>query len=98
MILGAYGQIDDEKFLDPRSNLVLTVDHMHLTVSDAQPAGENAPKISEAIASLRCTLDTHVAQYTANFYPAGVSTVWATPEGLLVIAIVDNKYHPDSFW
>ncbi|KAK6094654.1 hypothetical protein BDV3_006939 [Batrachochytrium dendrobatidis] len=95
VILGEYGCIEPSKYVDPRSGQALIVDLVHQTVKSVEPYHS---KCSAHLLDQRAALDVAVQEYTASFYPSSVCTVWATEDEALVIAIVANKYHPDSFW
>ncbi|KAJ3017683.1 hypothetical protein HKX48_003422 [Thoreauomyces humboldtii] len=59
------------------------------TTSDPQPAETD----SEAEA-YRAKLDEAAERYVADHFPDGTTTVYANG----TVAIVDNKYNPNSFW
>ncbi|KAI8823584.1 F-actin-capping protein subunit alpha [Fimicolochytrium jonesii] len=91
VILSKYGQLDGERFVDPRSGTSFVVDHIRHTASDAQPADSHGS--SEPY---RQALDTASIAYIEDHYPDGTATVYGGEQ--LVLAIVDNKYNPNNFW
>ncbi|KAH6572289.1 hypothetical protein BASA50_001364 [Batrachochytrium salamandrivorans] len=95
VILGKHGLVGTNSYIDPRSGQLLTVDLVHQTVQKAEPFDSKSPA---HLLEQRAALDSAIEEYTSSFYPSSVSTVWIANDDSLVVAIVANKYHPDSFW
>ncbi|CAG8646400.1 13637_t:CDS:2 [Cetraspora pellucida] len=91
VILSKYG-LENDRFLDPKSQQTFKVDHMRLTVTEVEP---HTP--DETTEPLRSAVEKAILEYVADHYPKGVSATYSTGE-TLTIAIVDNKYNPSNFW
>ncbi|CAG8537285.1 15931_t:CDS:2 [Gigaspora margarita] len=92
VILSKYGQIENDRFFDPKSHQAFTVDHISQEVTEVEP---HAP--DETTEPLRSAVETAISDYVADHYPKGVSATYSTGE-TITIAIVDNKYSPSNLW
>ncbi|RHZ77405.1 hypothetical protein Glove_180g121 [Diversispora epigaea] len=91
---GQIGEIEDDLYLDPRSQQTFKFEHVRHTVTDVQPY-----PVDSAIEPLRAAIDTAIIEYVTDHYPNGVSSVYSTDDNsTLSITIVDNKYNPHNLW
>lgn len=94
-LITKFGEISDNTYLDPRTSVSFTFDHLRREGSDPQPVAKDA---SEA---LRNAVDNAIRKYTENHYPDGVSAVYTQTSGgqvALSICIEDHKFNPNNFW
>eukprot|EP00030_Apusomonadida_sp_AF-17_P000384 a174385_2496.p1 GENE.a174385_2496~~a174385_2496.p1 ORF type:complete len:292 (+),score=107.80 a174385_2496:33-878(+) len=91
-LLTKYNEETPTTYLDPRSRLVLTVDHakVEVTSTSAAPAGGKYE-------GHRAALDTAIQAYCENHYPNGVASVFASDNGL-VVCISAAKFSPSNYW
>ncbi|CAG8479209.1 F-actin-capping protein subunit alpha [Gigaspora rosea] len=92
VILSKYGQIENDRFFDPKSHQAFTVDHISQDVTEVEP---HTP--DETTEPLRSAVETAISEYVADHYPKGASATYSTGE-TITIAIVDNKYNPSNLW
>ncbi|KAF9408922.1 F-actin-capping protein subunit alpha-1 [Podila epigama] len=92
VIVSKYGQIDTERFLDPKTGQVFTVDHFRQTASAPEPHERD-----EEIEELRKTIEADTDAYVADRFADGVSAVYGAG-GVITIAIVHNRYSPSNYW
>ncbi|KAF9573308.1 F-actin-capping protein [Mortierella alpina] len=92
VIVSKHGQIDGDRFLDPKSNQTFKLDHFRQIASDPEPH-----TVDEEIEDLRKVIEKDVEAYVADRYTEGVLAVYGS-KGLVRIAIVHNKYSPSNFW
>ncbi|KAH7885371.1 F-actin-capping protein subunit alpha [Phlebopus sp. FC_14] len=88
------GDVDEERFLDPRSQTSFRFDHLRLEASDSrteEPSAEAEP--------LRAALQSSALSYLSSHYHDGVTAVFAAlPPKTFAVQIVANKYNPSNFW
>lgn len=77
IIITAYGEIDKNNYLDPRTAQVATIDHMKQTCTKLRPA-EDEELPSAYIEEFRCALDVELSKYVAEAYPKGTCAVYCT--------------------
>ncbi|RKO91143.1 f-actin-capping protein subunit alpha-like protein [Blyttiomyces helicus] len=92
VIISKYNQIDPAHYYDPRSSQVFSFDHIRQVASDPEPKDRGSSE------GHRAALDDAAAQYVAEHYPDGVSSVFDDGENNLIIAISDTKYSPSNYW
>jgi len=92
VIISKFGQLEDGRFVNPRSKHSFSFDHMRLVASDLQPLA-----VDEEIETLRSAIDTQLQEYVSDHYPHGVSTVYGSGSKVTIV-IVDNKYNPSNYW
>ncbi|KAF9958532.1 F-actin-capping protein [Mortierella alpina] len=92
VIVSKHGQIDGDRFLDPKSNQTFKLDHFRQIASDPEPH-----TVDEEIEDLRKVIEKDAEAYVADRYAEGVLAVYGS-KGLITIAIVHNKYSPSNFW
>ncbi|KAM3371869.1 hypothetical protein ACQJBY_018987 [Aegilops geniculata] len=77
IIITAYGEIDRNNYLDPRTAQIATVDHVKQTCTKLRPAtDEELP--SGYIEEFRNAIDYEVSKYVGEAYPKGVCAVYCT--------------------
>ncbi|KAF9960739.1 F-actin-capping protein [Mortierella alpina] len=92
VIVSKHGQIDGDRFLDPKTNQTFKLDHFRQIASDPEPH-----TVDEEIEELRKVIEKDTEAYVADRYAEGVLAVYGSKE-LVTIAIVHNKYSPSNFW
>ncbi|CAO3573336.1 unnamed protein product [Mortierella alpina] len=92
VIVSKHGQIDGDRFLDPKSNQTFKLDHFRQIASDPEPH-----TVEEEVEDLRKVIEKDAEAYVADRYAEGVLAVYGS-KGLVTIAIVHNKYSPSNFW
>ncbi|KAG0087473.1 F-actin-capping protein [Podila epicladia] len=92
VIVSKTGQVDADRFLDPKTSQVFSVDHFRQTASEPE-----AYEHDEEIEELRKTIEADTEIYSADRYAEGVSAVYGS-KGVITIAIVHNRYSPSNFW
>ncbi|KAG0250161.1 F-actin-capping protein [Mortierella polycephala] len=92
VIVSRYGQIESDRFLDPKSKQVFKLDHFRQVATDPEAYTEE-----DEIEDLRKVVEKDVEAYIADRYAEGVSAVYGS-KGVVTIAIVHNKYSPSNFW
>ncbi|CAG8437746.1 15272_t:CDS:2 [Acaulospora morrowiae] len=92
VIVSKFGQIEEDLYLDPKSQQTFKFDHLLHTVTDVQPY-----TVDETTEHLRSTIETAISDYITDHYPDGVSTVYYT-DGTYTVAIVDDKFNPQNLW
>ncbi|KAI8855283.1 F-actin-capping protein subunit alpha [Chytridium lagenaria] len=93
VLISKYGQLEDGRFVDPRSSQSFAFDHIRQSVSDVQPfksESEHEP--------FRAALDAETQKSVEDHFPNGASSVFCGDGGVLHIVVVDNKYNPNNFW
>ncbi|KAI9014164.1 F-actin capping protein alpha subunit-domain-containing protein [Hyaloraphidium curvatum] len=95
VIVSEYNELDEVRFVDPKTRTTFAFDHLLHTTSDVEPPAEG--DADDADDSARSGLEAAVTAYVQDHYPNGVSAVFAAGSEL-VIAIVDNKYNPGNYW
>ncbi|KAG0051140.1 F-actin-capping protein subunit alpha-1 [Gryganskiella cystojenkinii] len=93
VIISKHGQIDNERFLDPKTNQTFKLDHLRQSVSDLEPY----TAVDEEIEELRKTIEKDTETYAADRYAEGVVAVYGT-NGVVTVAIVHNRYSPSNYW
>jgi len=91
-IVSKYGQVDSERFVDPKTHQTFKFDHVRLVASDVE-----AHTIDEAIEPLRAAVEEAIEAYISDHYPNGASAIYGS-DGAVIICIVDNKYNPGNYW
>jgi len=95
-ILCKYAEIDSTHYLDPRSNLVLTVDHTKGVVTDTS---DNTSSEKDDVRRLREPLQKAVDEYVADQYLQGVSTVFPSDSSReFIVCIGSSKFNEKNFW
>ncbi|GMH13144.1 hypothetical protein Nepgr_014985 [Nepenthes gracilis] len=75
VIVSSFGEIDKNKYLDPRTAQVATIDHVKQVCTEVRPAAdEELP--SPYIEEFRFALDAEVMKYVNDTYPKGVCSVY----------------------
>ncbi|KAL1921017.1 uncharacterized protein VTP21DRAFT_11652 [Calcarisporiella thermophila] len=92
VIITKHGQIEGDRFIDPRSKKSFRFDHLRQVASEVE---EWTPE--ESTEPLRAAVEEAVDAYLSDHYPNGVSSVFAR-DGNITVAIVDNKYNPTNYW
>ncbi|KAI8357041.1 F-actin-capping protein subunit alpha [Mortierella sp. GBAus27b] len=91
-IVSKHGQIENDRFLHPKSNKAFKLDHFRQIASD--PADHT---VDPEIEDLRKVIENDVELYVADRYTEGVVSVYGT-NGVITIAIVHSQYSPTNFW
>jgi capping protein alpha len=95
-ILCKYGEIDEQTYLDPRKNLLLTVNHAKGVVDKVS---DNTQTEAEDVTKKREALQKSLDDYVAEFYLQGVCSVYPSQEGKELIAcITGSKFNEKNFW
>ncbi|XP_048139750.1 F-actin-capping protein subunit alpha isoform X2 [Rhodamnia argentea] len=77
VLITSFGELEENRFLDPRTAQVGIVDHVKQVCTDVRPAtDEELP--SPYIEEFRCALDAEVLKYVGEAYPKGVCSVYCT--------------------
>jgi capping protein alpha len=93
-LLTKYAEKDVAHYLDPRSNQVLTVDHVHSKATSAVPADEPC-----ANDPLRKPLEDAIVKYVTEHFPVGVGAVYrASASDDLVVCIAASKFSSSNCW
>ncbi|KAJ3288022.1 hypothetical protein HK104_008365 [Borealophlyctis nickersoniae] len=92
VIIASEGQLDGNRFYDPRSKQAFAVDHVRQAASDPEPVEQDSPN-----EPLRAAMEEAGLKYLAEHYPDGVISVFDDGQ-TLTVAIVDSKYNPNNFW
>ncbi|XP_057464936.1 F-actin-capping protein subunit alpha-like [Actinidia eriantha] len=105
VLVTSFGEIDENKYLDPRTAQVVTVDHVKQVCTDVRPASdEELP--SPYIEDYRCALDAEIMKYVNEAYPKGICSVCCVrgkdveEPGLdfeLVVVISAARHSPQNF-
>jgi len=90
VLISEYGLVDGNRYHDPRSSQVLTVDHATQSVVSAEPA----EGIAEVNAALRESIDTALQEYVSAAFPRATSAVYPS----LHICISSGLFSPGKFW
>ncbi|KAF9361102.1 F-actin-capping protein [Mortierella sp. NVP85] len=92
VIISKHGQIEEGRFLHPKTNKVFKLDHFHQTASDVVDHTVDAE-----IEELRKVIEKDAEEYVADHFTEGVVSVYGA-KGVVTIAIVHNQYSPANFW
>jgi len=92
VIVSKYGQIENDKFFDPKSKKIFKLDHLNQTVTEVE-----SHEFDEAAEPLRLEIETAATNYVKDHYPNGVLTVYSK-DNTVVITLVDNKYNSANYW
>ncbi|KIM89392.1 hypothetical protein PILCRDRAFT_813323 [Piloderma croceum F 1598] len=85
---------EEDRFLDPRSNMSFRFDHLSLEASDPQPVEMDAD--SEPF---RAALESSTLNYLLAHYHDGVASVFSVAgSNKFFVQIVANKYNPSNYW
>ncbi|XP_044468513.1 F-actin-capping protein subunit alpha [Mangifera indica] len=105
VLVTSYGELDKNKYLDPRTAQVAIIDHVKQVCTEVRPAAdEELP--SPYIEEFRYALDSEVLRYVGEAYPKGVCSVYCTKgkdvEGPgfdfeLVVVISAARLSPQNF-
>ncbi|XP_031250433.1 F-actin-capping protein subunit alpha [Pistacia vera] len=105
VLVTSYGELDKNKYLDPRTAQVAIVDHIKQVCTEVRPAAdEELP--SPYIEEFRYALDAEILRYVGEAYPKGVCSVYCTKgkdvEGAgfgfeLLVVISAAKLSPQNF-
>ncbi|KAI7869225.1 F-actin-capping protein subunit alpha [Spinellus fusiger] len=93
VIVSKYNTLQDNRYLDPRSQKSFQFDHIRLIASDVKEH-----TVEPAIEDLRVAVEKEALGYVYNHYSNGVCSVYGVNEHQVAIAIVDNKYNPNNYW
>ncbi|KAJ8752507.1 hypothetical protein K2173_004795 [Erythroxylum novogranatense] len=105
VLLTAYNQLDENKFLDPRTAQVATVDHVKQVCTKVRPAADEE-LASPFIEEYRWALDSELLKYVDEAYAKGVCSVYCVSgkdvEGpgsdfALVVVISAVRNSPQNF-
>lgn len=86
---------EEERFLDPRSGITFSFDHLRLEASDSQQA-----EINQEAEPLRVALQSATLTYLSAHFHEGVGSVFSSPGSprVYTLQIVGNKYNPSNYW
>ncbi|KAJ3107345.1 F-actin-capping protein [Phlyctochytrium planicorne] len=93
VLLSKYNQLEDGRFLDPRSSQTFAFDHIRQVFLFIHPT---AKMLTKPI--FRSQFDTEARKYIEDHYPEGISSVFVNGEGDLTLVAVSNKYNANNFW
>eukprot|EP00162_Nutomonas_longa_P006453 comp17005_c0_seq1/m.27953 comp17005_c0_seq1/g.27953 ORF comp17005_c0_seq1/g.27953 comp17005_c0_seq1/m.27953 type:complete len:279 (-) comp17005_c0_seq1:102-938(-) len=100
ILLTKYGEIDSTHYVDPISNVVVTVDH--LTCSATGTRGLTESKFLVSQESVKKDLNDLVGSYVKDHFAQGsCGVVYATNEGgnvVMTVCIAGTKTSPRNFW
>jgi len=91
ILLSEHGLVDGNRYLDPRSKQIFTVDHVAQSISSAEPADASHEGPN---AELRASIDTALQEYVAGAFPKAASAVYPS----LHICISSGLFAPAKFW
>jgi len=91
VLISEYGLVDDNRYLEPRSMQVLTIDQTGQKVLSAEPADSS---LEGANGALRSSIDTALQEYVVEAYPKAASAVYPS----LCICISSGLFSPGKFW
>ncbi|KAL0482316.1 hypothetical protein AKO1_012937 [Acrasis kona] len=97
IILSKYSEIEPTKYLDSRSNQVLTVDHTKGVVTEAEPRDEElSADVKKRVENLQKGVDAYVADH----YLSGLATVFPSQDNdkEYIICITASKFNETNFW
>ncbi|KAF2075302.1 hypothetical protein CYY_003379 [Polysphondylium violaceum] len=92
------GEINHNEYLDPKGKQVLTFDHIKQQVTGSRAISN---ELDSDIESYRAAFEEEATKYTTEYYPHGVSAVYAqkVSEGIKVsICISSAQFNPSNFW
>ncbi|KAK3200406.1 hypothetical protein Dsin_023821 [Dipteronia sinensis] len=105
VLVTSYGELEENKYLDPRTAQVATVDHVKQVCTEVRPASDeelSSPYIEE----FRFALDAEILKYVGEAYPKGVCSVYCTngkdveepgSDFELVVVISATRLSPQNF-
>jgi capping protein alpha len=97
VILCKYGEIDENHYLDPRTNKILTVNHAKGIATEVT----DSDKIEdEDVKKKRESIQKAIDDYVADHYFSGISTVFSSQESKdeIVICITASKFNEKNYW
>ncbi|PKA58431.1 F-actin-capping protein subunit alpha [Apostasia shenzhenica] len=105
VIISSFGEIDKDKYLDPRTAQVATVDHVKQICTKVRPATDE--ELSSAyVEDFRFAVDSELCKYVVDTYPKGASSVYCTrgkdvdgpgADFDLAVVISASKTSPQNF-
>eukprot|EP00697_Spironema_sp_BW2_P012114 gnl/Spiro4/28181_TR13939_c0_g1_i1.p1 gnl/Spiro4/28181_TR13939_c0_g1~~gnl/Spiro4/28181_TR13939_c0_g1_i1.p1 ORF type:complete len:320 (+),score=65.00 gnl/Spiro4/28181_TR13939_c0_g1_i1:111-962(+) len=94
-LITQFGELDTTHYLDPRSNEVLSIDHVRQSVIQK----ERNTAAPHPLANWRDALDSAMRSYVDEHYPeTGVASVYAQPNNTFVICICSSRYNISAMW
>ncbi|TXG65099.1 hypothetical protein EZV62_006374 [Acer yangbiense] len=105
VLVTSYGELEENKYLDPRTAQVATVDHVKQVCTEVRPASDeelSSPYIEE----FRFALDAEILKYVGEAYPKGVCSVYCAngkdveepgSDFELVVVISATRLSPQNF-
>lgn len=94
LVLSKYGEVDQTQFKDPRTNKIVTVDHIKSKVTEE---ADDEPE-SEDVQKRREMLQEAADKYVAEFYEDGSSTVFAVNADEFILCISSARFKTNNFW
>lgn len=98
VLLTSHGYLDNGRFLDPHTNKSFRFDFNSKSCGDEEQLAE----VDAACEAYRSAVSEQLKPYVAEFYPAGVTTVYGKRDDngdvLVIACIEDHKYSPENFW
>ncbi|XP_062522216.1 F-actin-capping protein subunit alpha-1-like [Corticium candelabrum] len=91
-----HGEVEPNRFLDPRTKQTFRYDHLRKEASDLQPA-----RADDGSEGFRNALDSALRPYVKNHYYDGVCAVYGKTNSkgvTLTACIEDHKFSPKNFW
>lgn len=92
-LITRYGDLGDNKFLDPRGRQTFEFDHLRKKIGNIESVS-----IKNSVEDKRVTTQEAVDEYVSTFYPNGVSVVYGLDNGSIVVCIEGHTYNSDNFW
>eukprot|EP01135_Chromosphaera_perkinsii_P008083 Nk52_evm1s1128 gene=Nk52_evmTU1s1128 len=92
------GEVEGNKYLDPRSKQKFTFEHLCRVVTNVEPFEVGNAQCE----SFRGAVDEAMFKYISNHYPKGVTTVYGDMKDeskmCITVCIEGHKYNPNNFW
>lgn len=92
VLITEHGLNADGTYSDPENGKVFSFDHLRKVASEIQDSAAN-----DGPESYRVALQKEAKAYTAEHYPAGITTVYGKGKDVIV-CIEDHKFQPRNFW
>ena len=95
-LITQFNELQDGRFIDPKSRKVFKYDHLRKDATDIQPASVN--DINEKPDSWRKALQNELDEYIQeHFSRTGVATVFVSKNSL-VLCIESHQFQPKNYW
>jgi capping protein alpha len=91
VLITEFGRAADGRYSDPSGKRTFAFDHLRKEVKDIQDGDATANE------DLRSAVDSAVADYVKEHYPAGFHTVYGGDDEVTV-CIEDHKFQPQNFY